>query len=479
MAEVILPGTYITVHDEGLITAGAVATGIVGLVGTAAAGPVDQVTILGSFSEARQLFGEMDAWQDGTKNELSLIRALEQIYNNGGRTVYAVRAASETAAKASFLIQDLTDNDWATLQAKTPGSWGNEIHVKVSGEDTETKVIELTWGSLKETYQVPPTPEGGTPSVTTFADTVNKRSSIVTATASSEASTAPKNTKPDAADTPNTFSNGANGEDATKEDYQRALAKLENEVVNIVVIGYGDGANEDAATLLQAHLNTTAEIKRERIGIIGCSTNTDVAAIADHNFANDRLIYVGPGLKVNVTDRQTRTTKQVILSGTYTAAAVAGLISSLPVQTSPTNKVLTISGLDAEFSSSQLEKLVQSRVLAVEKRNGYRIVKGITTATNSAWHQITTRRIVDYAIYGVRSGCDPYIGKLNNERVRGALKATLDAFLTRMVNDEALVGYKLEVSATRAQQIAGECMVAMTIQPTFSIDFIKVSMYLG
>jgi hypothetical protein len=117
-------------------------------------------------------------------------------------------------------------------------------------------------------------------------------------------------------------------------------------------------------------------------------------------------------------------------------------------------------------------------VLAIEKREGYRVVKGITTATNSAWHQITTRRIVDYAKYGVRSACNPYIGKLNNDRVRGAMKATLDAFLTRMVEDEALVSYELEVSATRAQEIAGEAIVTLVLRPTFSIDFIKVTMYL-
>ncbi len=161
------------------------------------------------------------------------------------------------------------------------------------------------------------------------------------------------------------------------------------------------------------------------------------------------------------------------------AAAVAGLIASLPVQASPTNKILAISGLTDVYNTGKLEKLVQSRALAVEQKEGYRVVKGITSATNTAWHQITTRRIVDYAIYGIRSGCNPYIGKLNNERVRGAMKATLDAFLTRMVNDEALISYELDVTATRAEQIQGIVQVSMTLRPAFSIDFIKVSMYLG
>ena len=40
MAEMIIPGTYIDVRAEGLISAGRIATGVVGLVGTAASGPI-------------------------------------------------------------------------------------------------------------------------------------------------------------------------------------------------------------------------------------------------------------------------------------------------------------------------------------------------------------------------------------------------------------------------------------------------------
>jgi hypothetical protein len=82
-------------------------------------------------------------------------------------------------------------------------------------------------------------------------------------------------------------------------------------------------------------------------------------------------------------------------------------------------------------------------------------------------------------MYGVRSACNPYIGKLNNARVRAAMKATLDGFLTRMVHDEALVSYQLDVSATRTQEISGECIVTMTVQPTFSIDYVMVTLYLS
>jgi len=155
------------------------------------------------------------------------------------------------------------------------------------------------------------------------------------------------------------------------------------------------------------------------------------------------------------------------------------LISTLSVQTSLTNKTLNVPGLSIVFNRGQQEQLIKRNVLAVIRKNGFRVLKGITTEGEGApFSAIPTRRIVDYAKYGVRSGADPYIGRLNNVRVRAALKATLDAFLTRMVEDEALTGYELEVSATRAQEIAGEVNVMMTLQPTFSIDYIRVTMTL-
>jgi hypothetical protein len=86
---------------------------------------------------------------------------------------------------------------------------------------------------------------------------------------------------------------------------------------------------------------------------------------------------------------------------------------------------------------------------------------------------------VDYAKYGVRAAASPYIGLLNNDRVRAALRATINSFLKSMLDDEMLVGYGLDVTATRDQQIAGIVQVTITLQPVFSINFIKVTMILS
>jgi hypothetical protein len=462
MPEVVLPGTYIEVRAEGLISAGRVATGNIGLVGTAAKGPINEVKILGNLSEAKDIFGDSDDWKDGKSNELTLIRALELIYQNGGQTVYAVRTAKDKGFSAATYNLKSDTTNLLTLTAKgTPGSWGNQIVIEIVDAGTDRKEVNLTYKTIEETYPIE--------NVGDLANQIGEKSVLVEASKPSQAN---KNKLPDNTKNREQFSQGSDGADATDQDYQTSLALLENEIINIVLLAGQDSSKSAMVKVLEGHLKATAEIKRERIGIIGSGFDDKGQDKLDHNLNNPRLIFTAPGILVTTKGQQNK------LPGGYLAAAVAGLIASIPVQTSPTNKILTIEGLTTELNSSQLAKLVSSRILAVEKRNGYRIVKGITTS-EAPWEQITTRRIVDYAIYGVRSSCDPYIGKLNNERVRGAMKATLNAFLTRMVESEALVGYQLEVSATRDDEKAGQVKVTMTLLPTFSIDFIMVTMYLS
>ena len=366
MANIILPGVYITVRDEGLISVGGVSTGNVGIVGSALEGTANAVVMLGSYAEAKQTFGPKSGVDYSSANPgpdaVTLLKALEILFANGASTVYAVRAGAETA-----------------------------------------------------------------------------------------------------------------------DAYGAALDMLSNEIVNIVLLAGQDSSNKDMVTKLTGHISSTEQILRERMAVIGCNGSVDVDKIKTAKVVNDsgRIVYVAPGISVSRRNPATGETTTATLSGAYTAAAVAGLLASIPVQTSPTNKTLNLDDLAVKFNHTQLEKLVTENILAVENREGFRVVKGITTSTNVAWSQITTRRIVDYAIYGVRAACNPYIGKLNNERVRGAMKATLDGFLTRMVESEALTGYQLAVTATRANEIAGQAIVNMAIQPTFSIDYVMVTMTLG
>jgi Phage tail sheath C-terminal domain/Phage tail sheath protein subtilisin-like domain len=260
---------------------------------------------------------------------------------------------------------------------------------------------------------------------------------------------------------------GGNGAEAGADDYELGLESLAERLINIVVLAGQDVSGMGAELL--GHLNSTEQADFERIGVIGAKGST-VPEFLGHTIADGRVVVVAPGLRMS---------DGTVLPPAYAAAAVAGLISSLPAQGSLTNKSLTVPGLALSPNRGEQEQLIRRNVLALAVKDAIRVVKGVTTSgEGTPFSAIPTRRIVDYAKYGVRSAANPYIGRLNNERVRAALRATLDGFLTRMVEDEALTAYELDVTATRPQEIAGEVSVVMTLQPTFSIEFIRVVMNL-
>jgi hypothetical protein len=299
-----------------------------------------------------------------------------------------------------------------------------------------------------------------------LAERVNAESALAEATADEDHGDALPAAAPERRFGTGENRRGVNGAEAGADEYERGLERLANRLINIVV-----PAGQDATMghVLLAHLNATAQTDHERIGLLG-APGESVEEFRGHPLADGRVIVVGPGIAY--PDGPT-------LPPAYTAAAVAGLVSSIPVQTSLTNKTVNVPGVAYDANRAEQGQLIRSNVLTVVDKRGFRILKGITTAgEGTPFSAIPTRRIVDYAKYGVRSAANPYIGRLNNDRVRSALKSTLDAFLTRMVEDEALTGYELDVSATRAQEIAGEVAVVMTIQPTFSIEFVKVTMIL-
>lgn len=562
MGNMILPGVYIEVRAEGLIAPGQVTVGNLGVIGTAAKGPVGVPVILGSFTDAKQSFFNYDPWIDGKSNELTLVRALEQAFDHGATTVFAVRVAGNSKKAAADTVTSASGN-CVQLQAKTEGTWGNTLSINIAPADDnavisdevhlgnegppitldhiqviksarnrillhvdatnvtqslqilyggglpdddagapgagqvkvnrvtgamafgdavqaadkitasylvdKSKAVKVTlqFGQLTETYIV--VDGNGLVSAVNDPDSGSK---WVTGSALANAGELPNISSP-AGSTAN-FKGGDNGAITSAADYQNGLDAILNQEAHIIVAAGQDDVSFGAKLDQHCQLASTDAIQHERIGVIGSRLSATVDDLRGHTLDSDRLIFVAPGIQS--TDAASGA--EITLPGAYTAAAVAGLLSSFQAHVSLTNKVLSVDGLQQIYTRPELEQLVEARVLAVESRSGFKIVKGITTTTDSAFSQITTRRIVDFAKFGVRSAADPFIGLLNNDRVRGALRASINGFLAQMVENEMLITYDLSVSATRQEQIEGIARVTMTLQPTFSIDFIVVTMFL-
>ena len=466
IAEMILPGTYIEVRAEGLIGVGGIATGNLGVVGTASRGPVNQVVLLGSYQEAVDTFGTYDAWSAAAgATPLTLTRTLEQVFRGGGSTVYAVRVANlgaQTMAKTTWTLKAADDStDLCQLVALSAGTWANAVEVSVSGDTGGPQTLELKLGRYRERYEGANAGE--------LADALaTSRLVTVEGLDAGERGEAVKTGAPARAD------GGPDGAGATKVEIAAGLALLAAEPVNLVVAG-GMDAFAIGGTVL-AHLEATENDGRERLAVLGASSDVPATVASDDAsvVGSPRAILVAPG--VVATDAATG--KDVDLPAPYAAALVAGRLATLAPHVSLTNKAVAADSLTRLYTRAEQKQLLGNRVLVLHRNLGYRVLKGITT-DDGPFRQISVRRIVDFAKAGVRIGSNPYIGRLNNSRVRAALKATLDGFLSGMVLDEMLIGYSLDVSATRAQEIAGVAVVTMTLQPTFSIDFVKVIMNLG
>lgn len=357
-----VPGTYIRVRAEGLIRAGGISVGNVGIVGTADTGFDLGTVLLSDYATAVATFGESDRYQGGA-GKLNLTRGLAILFANGAKTVFA-RAL------------DADEN-------------------------------------------------------------------------------------PD------------------KTDFKAALTELLKEDVNILVapeLNTADGLETLKAVALDAEGKG-----KDLIVVVG----SDASALADIKAQaprEGRVLLTTPGIfafdKLEPNPKTGKNGLDVQLAGNYGAAAVAGLLASLPPQSSPTNKPLAgVSKLSKRYAYGEIEDLINGRLMVLEQKGDVRVVRGITT-DDGPWKQVTTRRIVNFAKDGIRKAANPFIGRLNNTRVRKALHGAIDGFLTTMVVDEQLIAYTLDVSATRDDEIGGRAVVIAVLQPTFSIDFVTVTLVL-
>jgi hypothetical protein len=341
--------------------------------------------------------------------------------------------------------------------------------------------VTVALGTTKEPYLV----TDGNMLVAAINDP-QSGSSLATASAGAHAGerpTAPQNLA---------LNGGANGE--VNPDYSDPITGFDTllDFDAHIIVAAGQGATAIGAAL-DAHCQkaSTDIYKRDRIAVVGSDfakgntlplATTDIVAYVDkligNTLASDRVVFVAPGFLATSAAAEDQPVNPVTLPGAYTAAVIAGMLAALPPHLSLTNKPVAVQGLEVKFNNAQLTELVQNRVTALEIDRGIRVLRGQTTDIGP-FREITTRRIVDYAKYGVRAAAGPYIGLLNNDRVRGVLRATINSFLKGMLDGEMLVGYGLEVTATRDQQIQGIVQVTMTLQPVFSINFIHVTMILS
>lgn len=254
-------------------------------------------------------------------------------------------------------------------------------------------------------------------------------------------------------------------------DYQDALDRLEGaEEVDLVIASVAsqldDAGVRKVHQAVAAHCAKMADPARNRIGLgsvtAAATSNrvTRVNAILDH--ADD-----------------VRSNDFILTTPAGSEAAVAGLLSLQDYFQSPTFKNVPALGVDpGSYSDSELNQLVGGNVLVVnqKRRLGTIVVKGILTSGR----QINVQRTANKAVRDVKAIADVYIGLLNNEGNRNALRQQIIAMFMTMTRAGALVSstdgkdppFKVEVYSTQADFATGIVRIDIAIRPVRAIDYI-------
>ena len=126
MVQVSYPGVYIEEVPSGVHTITGVATSIAAFFGRTAKGPINKAVRCLSMSDFDRAFA-------GPHPRSDLAQSVRQFFDNGGTDCYVVRLAAGANA-ASITLTDISGGmnpNILIATAKTPGLWGNGLHLEV------------------------------------------------------------------------------------------------------------------------------------------------------------------------------------------------------------------------------------------------------------------------------------------------------------------------------------------------------------
>lgn len=256
----------------------------------------------------------------------------------------------------------------------------------------------------------------------------------------------------------------AGGVDASVGEYVNALEQL-NDVpdVDMVVAAIQDLDVERAAQIygaVIAHCENMSADAKGRLGFgqvpAGSTVDEDIDLVG--SLISDRFALFAP-------------------HGVLGAAV--GRIGSLPYFHSPTFKSLAGLGvIEPALRIEEQRSYLKAKIVPVAELSGRGnvVVRGITTDGD----QINVRRVADRAVRGVKQIGELFIGKLNTDNGRNALKQKLSEFLLQMASENAIVpstdgsdpAFKLDVYSTQADFALGIVRVDIAVRPVRAIDYI-------
>jgi len=302
---------------------------------------------------------------------------------------------------------------------------------------------------------------------------INNSSTMVTAEkASPTVVNAPKNTTEFVS-----LSGGSDGGSPTASDYDTALGYLEAEDCDIIYVASG---SSDVQAKVMSHVNEMSSIlgRKERIAVFGLD---NIDADADDyvskavSFNSERAIVCAPGIVKNINGTPNS------YPSYYTAALIAGLIAGTGITENITFKTIGVDGLTKYFTPSEITKLLQGGVCAIEydRRHGFRVVRGLTTyltSNNLAKKEINAVRVIDALARDLREYLENrFIGRSMTPNIEETIRSAVITVLNQYVLNGGLVGGKYP--AYRNINVAvnnGVITVSFEASPVLPLNYIFI-----
>ncbi len=255
------------------------------------------------------------------------------------------------------------------------------------------------------------------------------------------------------------FQNGASGllvvPVAPEGDYGAAFTRLKEEEEPTVL--FCDAAALSVQNALKVSVEEASAQRRERIGVVCAGAGESVQELIARAAAlnSERMILVTPGAM--------EATGEALL-----AAAVAGAIAGETDPAVPLGgcALKGLTEISASYPEDSLDALIRGGVTVAERRGGeISVVRGVTTRTKTGgaadqtWRELTTIRIVDDVIPGLRNALrSRFTRSKNTAQVRSAIRSQVIMELEEKLRREIITGYG-EVTVRALEDAPTTCVV--------------------
>lgn len=243
--------------------------------------------------------------------------------------------------------------------------------------------------------------------------------------------------------------------------------------------------NTGIQSVLKDHVTfmSTTEERNERIAIVSgpvselYTTSIANAQALQGGAGAERMVYIWP-TGIYYQDPVLRS--QVILDGTYTACACAGILAGNDAATPLTRQVLSgFIDVTQHVTRTLANSIAQNGITVIENNptQGLRVRHGLTCdPTYPETQEISVVRQVDFVAQTVRDALDlGFIGTKIVPNTVSAVTSVTTSTLTTLVNNQIIYGFK-NVSAMIDPSLPTQIDVRFDIRPAYPLNYIQITL---